>query len=158
MKKLVCYSVVAGVISGCLFRDLCCGPFLGLLWGLMLGIPVSLIAVVLLRILKKKDSKVANRICSVACAGIVVATICFFYKTPPTTIFKRNLANPIPPSVKNIEVSTRYVFLDFSHVLRFDINKDDLNGIIKAKGFTQIDDPEFNERGLKSEMGIRSMP
>ncbi len=158
MKKHMFYSVLAGIIAGGISRDFSCGPFLGLVWGLMIGVPISLFAVLVLGILKKEESKFANRICSIACAAIVFIAIYIGNNPLPTTIFKLNIANPIPPSVRNIKGCTKHVFIDFSQVLRFQISEGDLSAIIKANEFTKIENPEFNERGLSSETKSNSMP
>jgi hypothetical protein len=58
-------------------------------------------------------------------------------KPKPSELFLRYVLDPIPASVKNIKADQCGAFRGYEYVFRFDINRTDLDLIIKSRPFSE---------------------
>lgn len=73
---------------------------------------------------------------------ISICTLCMFCfsscakKLDPDVHFKKYILDPIPKSVKNINVDQTMIYYGYAYLLGFDINKEDLKLIIDSNSLT----------------------
>jgi hypothetical protein len=73
---------------------------------------------------------------------VVIFSLCLFCfsscteRPDPQEHFKKYILDPIPKSVKNINVDETKIFCEYAYLFGFDINKEDLKLIIDSKSLT----------------------
>jgi hypothetical protein len=143
MKKYLKWPVIAAVLSAALFKDPCSGPFLGLLVGFIIGVPVFYILASLFGFFTKSDKKVPRIIAVWLSILLVIVIHWFLFKPPAWFLFSMKLAYPIPESVTHLESKSSVAGVDGSHYLWFNISKKDLDKIILNKNYQPTQKYEF---------------
>ncbi len=144
MKKYYVWIIISGMVSGAIFKDLCFGPFISIFIGAVIGIPLFLFLRWVLYLFINHTSKRPNIIASSISIFFLIILHWFLFQPPGWLVFMQGLAYPIPPSVKYIDARWRSGFCDVPVYIKFEINREDLNKIIRNKEF-EIDTLEKDD-------------
>jgi hypothetical protein len=64
---------------------------------------------------------------------------------PPSSLFRRYVLDPIPPSVKEIRTNQTKALSGYGYTFRFKINKADLGRIINSRRFNKVTEVDYHE-------------
>ena len=142
MKKDVTWIIVAGILSGAIFKDIFLGSMFGAIASVVIGIPLFLFFNWILTLFIRSKEKVVYRIALSLSISFIVAGHWLVFHPPALLVFWTNIAYPIPPSAKNFKTRSVSIMFVSNTYLKFEIDRSDLEKVIKEKGFKRENDLE----------------
>ena len=139
MKKYYGWIILTGILSGAVFKEPCFGSFFGLLVAVIIGIPLFLFLSWLPKIFVNSNEKVINRIALSFSVSFIIAIHWFFFQPPGWLVFRTNISNPPPASVKNIHRMWLWGLFDVPTYVKFEIDKTDLDKIIAENKYEIVE-------------------
>jgi hypothetical protein len=120
----------------------------GFFWGTLISVifvPINFLIQFLTRFVIRKLFQLRNKaenllLCSPAAAFVLCTLSATILSRPAEGIFKEDIADPIPPSVKIVDYGYSMSIASGTYgSLRFEIGQDDLHKILKEKGYELTD-------------------
>lgn len=142
--------ILAGILSAAIFKEPCLiGPMFGAMVALVAGIPFFLILSFLLRPFIKKEAAEKTARCLTILS--IIALFWLLFQMPGWLRFRLFIANPPPPSVKNIHARWINGAFDNPSYIKFEISKTDLDAILADKEYETVSLDQFGNLDLLNQ-------
>ena len=151
MKKYYGWIILAGALSAAVFKEPCFSPFMGIIIAIVIWIPIFLLLRWLFLIFVKNKIKVAHATALCLTIFIIISFHWILFQPPGWLRFKMHIANPTPPSVKNINARWLTGLFDVPSYIKFKIDRNDLDKIITNNQYEKHEIDEYLEESFSND-------
>ncbi len=151
MKKRYRYIILAGIVSGFVFKDPCLGPFFGMIVAVVIGIPLFFFCSGLIKLFVKGNAARIDLTAVLVSIFLTIGIVGLLFQPPGWLRFRILLANPPPSSVKIIRSRWLKGAFDVPSYIKFEIDKADLCKIVIEKGYEKHEFDPYEEENFRKD-------